>query len=234
MAAAEQDIRCPERGLNELAAQVQAGDVDAFRSIVERCNQRLFRIARGVLSSDADAEDAVQDAYVSAFRKIHSFRGTAAFSTWLTRIVLNVCYQRLRRQKSRHAVSNVESLVAWSALRPDPTRYSMEDPVADASRAQLRGVLEQAIDTLSADHRTVLILRDIEQVSTAEAAAVLNIDEATVRTRLFRARRMLRETLESTITATLPDAFYFMGVRCARLTSAVMERVRETSLTDSH
>lgn len=232
MALAQQDSVSTSCGLNELAARVQSGDAEAFRGIVERCNQRLFRVARGVLTSDADAEDALQDAYVLAFRKIHSFQGAAQLSTWLTRVVLNVCYQRVRRQKSHDRLSNVESLAAWSAIRSEQTKSSPEDPVAEASRAQLRHMLEQAMDTLSADHRTVLILRDIEQYSTAETAEALSIDEATVRTRLFRARRALREELENTIAATLPEAFSFLGERCARLTRAVMERVREESPTD--
>lgn len=218
--------------LNELARHVQAGHNAAFRYIVQRCNQRLFRVARGVLSSDADAEDALQDAYVLAYSKIQTFRGDAELSTWLTRIVLNSCYQRIRRQKHVAIGAQIDPFPTQHVWHESMVGGAMSDPAADASKAQLRDVLEDAISTLPAVYRSVFILRELEHYSTTETAEALGLEEATVRTRLFRARRALRTSLQTYVSAALPNTFQFLGVRCARLTDRVMARIEDAPFSN--
>jgi RNA polymerase sigma factor (sigma-70 family) len=209
---------------NALARRVQDGDREAFRHIIKRCNQRLFRVARGVVHSDQEAEDVVQEAYVDAFAKIAGFRGEAALLTWLTRIVLNEAYGRLRRRHPSVDIDQIEvaqmeagNVVAFPAA-------SVEPPAA-AARDQVRHLLEGAIDALPEPFRVVFILREIEECSVEETARTLDLKPETVKTRLFRARRLLRMALHDSLAATVADAFPFLGARCDRITNAVMARV---------
>jgi len=208
-----------------LAARVQGGDREAFRHIMKRCNQRLFRVARGVVHSDEEAEDVVQEAYVHAFEKIAGFRGEASLLTWLTRIVLNEAYGRLRQRHPSVAVEQIET------AQLDPGNViafpagPAADPPAAAAREQIRHLLEGAIDDLPEAFRVVFILREIEECSVEETAKALDLRPETVKTRLFRARRLLRVALHDSLAATLGDAFPFLGSRCDRITEAVMARV---------
>ena len=208
-----------------LARLVQGGDREAFRHVMKRCNQRLFRVARAVVHSDAEAEDVVQEAYVDAYEKIGTFRGDAALLTWLTRIVLNEAYGRLR---NRHANVDVEQI---EAAQMDPGNViafpsmSSVDPAAALARDQVRRLLEQAIDALPEPFRVVYILREIEECSVEDTALALDLKPETVKTRLFRARRQLREALHDQLASTLGDAFPFLGARCDRITDAVMGRI---------
>lgn len=210
----------------ELVARAQQGECEAFRHLMQRNNQRLFRVARGVVRDDAEAEDVVQEAYVLAFARLSTFRGDAALSTWLTRIVLNEAYARLRRQRPS---VDIEALAQCAPgdhrVVAFPSRFGSEDPAAAASRAQVRRLLEDAIDALPEAFRIVFVMRDVEGCSVEETASLLDIRPETVKTRLHRARRMLRGALQDSLAATLGDAFPFLGPRCARTTEAVLVRL---------
>lgn len=200
----------------------------AFRHIMQRCNQRLFRVARSVLRDDFEAEDVVQEAYMRAFAAIESFRGEASVLTWLTRIVLNEAHGRIRKRRDtvdldRADLDHVARSDSGDArVLPFPSKFGSEDPAASAARAQIRHLIEHAIDELPEPFRTVFILREIEGCTVEETAATLAIRAETVKTRLHRARRHLRGTLAGTLASSLSDAFPFLGPRCARITDAVL------------
>lgn len=209
-----------------LVALVRRGDREAFRDIMRRCNQRLFRVARGVVNDDAEAEDVVQEAYVHAFEKLPTFRGDAALLTWLTRITLNEAHGRLRKRRLVVDVDQIEAAQMGSgSIVPFPARFGHEDPAAAAAREQARNVLEHAIDHLPEPFRIVFVMREIEDCTVEETASSLNLRAETVKTRLHRARRLLRAALRDTLSETLADAFPFLGTRCDRMTDAVMRRL---------
>lgn len=209
-----------------LVACVQAGEREAFRHIVQRCNQRMFRVVRGVLHADADAEDAVQEAYVRAYERLDTFRGESSLATWLTRIALNEAYGRLRRRRDTVDIEQDEVMLRASAQVVAFPGYALQaDPADAAARAQLRRLLEQAVDALPEAFRLVYVLREVEGCSVEETAAALGLREETVKTRLHRARRQLRAALHEQVATSLPDAFVFLGARCARMTEAVMARI---------
>lgn len=211
----------------ELVVHARRGHHDAFRQIMRRGNQRLFRIARGVLNDDAEAEDAVQEAWTLAFAKLDGFRGEASLLTWMTRIVLNECYGRLRRRRPTVGIEQIEAAQQHGDGRilMFPNRYGGEDPAADASRAQMRGLIERAIDALPEPFRVVFVMRDVEECSIEETASALAIRPETVKTRLHRARRLLRNALHDNLATALNDAFPFLGPRCDRMTETVLARL---------
>jgi RNA polymerase sigma-70 factor (ECF subfamily) len=207
-----------------LAERVAARDVRAFEELMRLHNRRLFRTARAILKSDADAEDAVQDAYIAAYRGIGAFRGDARLSTWLTRIVVNEAYGRLRKAARAQVValgSGVADEEQEAAMTASPT----EAPDLAAQRAELRRLLERHIDALPEQFRTVFMLRDVEELTVEEVASTLGIPEATVRTRAFRARALLRSALAHEIDVATVDAFGFAGERCDRIVASVLARV---------
>lgn len=220
-----QAIDYASRPLAELAVLTRRGHREAFRHIMQQCNQRLFRVARAVLNDDDEAQDALQDAYLSAYRHIGDFRGEAELTTWLTRIVLNECHRRLRRRHPVVSIDEVDAAQAESRVVTFPSRYGMDDPVISAHGSQVRELIEHAVAALPEAFRVVFVLRDVEECSVEETAAALGIRAETVKTRLFRARRQLREALRETLSTSLGDAFPFLGARCARLTDAVMQRI---------
>lgn len=211
-----------------LVVLVRAGQREAFRPIMQRYNQRLFRIARSVVGDDAEAEDVLQESWLRAYRKMDDFRGESALSTWLTSIVLNEARGRLRR---RHRMVGLEQIEVAQAdagqVLQFRSKFGSEDPAVSAARAQIRQLLEYAIDDLPEAFRTVYMMREVEEYSVEETARVLAIKPETVKTRLHRARRLLRTSLQDTLAATLGEAFPFMGRRCARLTAAVMARLQD-------
>ena len=209
-----------------LAGLAQAGHREAFRHIIQRCNQRLFRIARGVLNDDAEAEDVVQEAYAHAFEKLATFRGEASLLTWLTRIVLNEAHGRLRQRRPTVDIDQIEtSQTDGGQIVQFPSKFGNEDPAAGAARAQIRRLVENAIDELPESFRIVFVMREIEQCTVEETAATLELRAETVKTRLHRARRLLRTALQDTLAATLTDAFPFLGPRCNRMTEHVLARL---------
>jgi RNA polymerase sigma-70 factor (ECF subfamily) len=211
-----------------LAARVAARDAGAFQVLMRRHNQRLFRVARAILRSDHDAEDAVQEAYLSAYRAIGGFRGDAKLSTWLTRIVVNEAYGRLRKSGAAKVVALPEVQDMSDEDLVTPLSSPAEAPDAAASRAELRRLLERHIDGLPEQFRTAFVLREVEELSVEEAAAALGVPEATVRTRAHRARALLRTALAREIDVATLDAFGFAGERCDRIVTRVLARLDET------
>lgn len=225
--AADAAAALDERELVALARQGAAG---AFREVMRRNNQRLFRVARGVLRDDAEAEDAVQEAYVRAFQGLAGFRGEAGLSTWLTRITYNEALGRVRRRRATVDLGLVDAAAqtgegARILMFPRANQQSGADPEASLARGQLRRLLEEAIDALPGRFRVVLVARDVDGMSVEDTARMLGLRQITVRTRLHRARRLLRATLEARVGGPLRGAFSFDGPRCARLTEAVMARL---------
>jgi RNA polymerase sigma factor (sigma-70 family) len=209
-----------------LVVCVQGGDREAFRHVMTRSNQRLFRMARGVLNDDAEAEDAVQAAYVDAYAKLDTFRGEASLLTWLTRIVLNESYGRLRQRRPTVSVEQVEvAQVESGSIVAFPSRQ--DEPAASVARDQIRRLLEREIERLPEPFRLVFVMREIEECSVEETATALDLKPETVKTRLHRARRLLRTALHDSLASTLGDAFPFLGARCDRMTSAVMQKLAQ-------
>ncbi len=188
-------------------------------------NGRLFRVARAILKDDADAEDAVQDGYLDAYRHIDSFRGESQLGTWLVRIVANQALMRLRKQKRERVVVPFEPPTdrprrPAEAELPDQTG---ESPSAATLRSEIRRMLELRIDELPVAFRTVFTLREVEEMTVEETADALSIPAATVRSRLFRARALLREALARDLDMATGDVFGFAGARCDRIVARVLE-----------
>jgi RNA polymerase sigma-70 factor (ECF subfamily) len=208
-----------------LAARVAAREPDAFETLMRRHNRRLFRVARAILRSDPDAEDALQDAYLAAYRAIGRFRGEARLSTWLTRIVVNQAYARLRKAGAATVIALPEVPDMSLDTTAPPLHLPAEAPDHAALRAELRRLLERHIDALPEQFRTAFVLREVEELSVEEAAAALGVPEATVRTRAHRARALLRTALAHEIDVATVDAFAFAGERCDRIVRGVLERL---------
>jgi RNA polymerase sigma-70 factor (ECF subfamily) len=209
-----------------LAKLVAAGDRAAFEHLMRRYNRRLYRLARATLRDDAEAEEALQDAYLAAFRAIAQFRGEASLATWLSRLVLNECFARQRRGARRH---NIAPMVSTSVIA-DFERDTMDaaqssSPDQALMRTELRALLERKLDALPEAFRVVFVLRCVEELSVEETAQCLGIPEATVRSRHFRARSMLRESLAQEIDLAERDVFSFGGEHCDRIVSGVMARL---------
>jgi RNA polymerase sigma-70 factor (ECF subfamily) len=212
----------------ELAVRFRRGDTAAFRTLMQRYNQRLFRMARGVLGDSADAEDAVQEAYVLAFTHIDQFREAASLVTWLSRIVLNEAFRRLRQRKDMTALDDNDDSSGQARIAqvlPFPGAQGPSTPEEDAARAEIRRVLERAIDNLPDMFRVVFVLREIEQMSVEETATCLAIQTDTVKTRLHRARRLLGRSLRQQLSPNLTGVFPFAGERCSRIVTRVLERL---------
>lgn len=218
---------------DRLVEIARAGDSAVFRVIMQRHNRRLYRIARGVLGDDSEAEDVVQETYVSAFEHLSSFRGEASLATWLTRIALNEALGRKRKRRPTTQMSELEMLQEQGDTRVlmFPGTRADANPEADASRAEVRRMLERAVDELPEAFRIVFVMREIEQMSVAETAAQLAIPRETVKTRLHRARRLLRASLQETLGSALQDTYAFDGERCKRINLAVLRRLSESCKT---
>jgi RNA polymerase sigma-70 factor, ECF subfamily len=212
----------------ELVSLALAGNDLAFAQIMRRYNRLLFRTARSILKNDDDTQDALQDAYMRGWRALAGFRADARLSTWLVRIVVNEALGRLRGQGAQP--SHVVPINTAVATDGEPPEMHMpanpdEQPESSAMRTQLRQQIEARIDTLPDAFRTVFMLRGVEEMSVQEVAAALDIPEATVRSRFFRARGILREGLSRDVDMTLGDAFSFAGQRCDRMVENVLARM---------
>ena len=215
----------------ELAERAASGDDAAFECIMRRHNRLLFRTARSILKSDAEAEDALQEAYLRAWRALATYRCESKLSTWLVRIVMNEALGRLRRSSAQ--VIPLDT--AMESTDPD-TQASMHDdpeqrPEQAAMRAQVRRLMEARIDSLPEAFRTVFMLRAVQELSVEEVSAALQVPEATVRTRYFRARGLLREGLSRDVDLAIGEAFSFDGARCDRIVAAVLTRLDEDRTT---
>ena len=209
---------------DSLVRDVRRGSPTAFGAMMRRYNRRLYRTARAILKDDSLAEDALQEAYLAAFRHMDEFRGDAALGTWLTRIVVNQALQALRRtRRDRVVVPFEESDAQHEALNvadsPDTGPENM------LLRSQTRRLIERNIDALAEGYRTVFVLREVEDLTVEETAAALDIPAATVRTRLFRAKARLRESLAQQMDVATQDAFGFDGERCDRIVRTVLDRI---------
>ena len=200
-----------------VVARVRAGEAALFELIMRRYNQRLYRAARAILRDDHEAEDAIQEAYVQAYVHLGQFQGRAKLSSWLTRIAVNEALRRARRRARGEEVGQEMSHVA----------APIRGPEQEAVRAELRGALESAVDELPEAFRTTFVLRDVEELSTAETADCLGIPEETVKTRLHRARALLRQSLRAWLGAAAKEAFPFGFARCDRVVANVMARLAE-------
>jgi RNA polymerase sigma-70 factor, ECF subfamily len=215
----------------EIAARIAAGDRDALTKLMRRYNQRLFRTARSILKDDAEAEDAVQEGYLHAYQAMGQFRGGAKLSTWLVRIVANEALGRLRkRNRSAELIQLSGAAGPITEDRednmPDPSQELPEDA---AARAETRRLIESKLDALPDAFRAVFVLRAVEEMTVEEVAHALGIPAATVRTRYFRARSLLREALAREIDVSLENAYAFAGERCDRIVARVLERVEALS-----
>jgi RNA polymerase sigma factor (sigma-70 family) len=207
-----------------LAARIGRGDHGAFEALMRQHNGKLFRIARSIVRDDAEAEDALQDAYLDAYRHIGDFRGGSQLATWLTRIVINHALMRVRRQKRDRVVVPFGEPGAAPTPTPadDVADEQAESPPIAMLRAEIRQLIERRIDELPVAFRTVFVMRDVEDMSVQETAECLSIPAATVRTRLFRARALLRETLSRDLDTASIDVFNFLGDRCDRIVAKVL------------
>jgi RNA polymerase sigma-70 factor (ECF subfamily) len=207
-----------------LVARAARGEAAAIRALMQRYNRRLFRIARSILRDDENAEDALQSAYLSAFRSLSDFRAESSFATWLTRIVINEALGLARKRKPPLA-SNVEGqTLLGGEVIPFPAA-AVVDPERTMAQSEIQAAVERAIDELPEEFRTVLVARVLEEMSVEETAELLGLKAETVKTRLHRARRLLRSAVERQIGPVLLDAFPFAGRRCERLTARVLERL---------
>jgi RNA polymerase sigma factor (sigma-70 family) len=201
-----------------LVERAQQRDGAAFWLIIKRHNQRLYRVARAVLDDDTEAEDIVQETYIHAFAHLSEFRAEARLSTWLTRIALNEAVGRRRRRRPTVDLKVVEDM-------PAPFSPHKSDPEEATALAEIRRLLERAVDALPEHFRIVFVMRDVEEMSTEETAVLLGLRPQTVKTRLHRARRLLRETLQDKLATVFSDTFPFAGARCDRLAQFVLDRL---------
>jgi RNA polymerase sigma-70 factor (ECF subfamily) len=213
------------RSQHELLAAVKERDEAAVKSIIRQHNRMLFRLARSILPSDDESEDAVQAAYVRAFTSLDGFRGEAGFGTWLARIVLNEALGRARRERPKVPIDTFETATAAEII-PFPFAATSPDPERAMAQGQMRRILEQAIDELPTPFRMVVIARLVEELSVEETAEILGLRPATVKTRLHRARALLRRALEKEIGIALRDAFPFAGARCFNMAERVLADLR--------
>ena len=204
-----------------LVPRILAGESALFERIMRRHNQRVFRAARAIVKDDAEAEDVMQETYTRAFAHLSQFRGEAQLGTWLVRIAVHEAFARLRRRRRLAPLppdDDVETL-------PMPDRPMPIDPEREANNAELRRLLERAIDELPETYRTVFVLREVEGLSTATTAECLGVSEEVVKTRLSRARLGLRDQLYERAGAVASSAFTFGAERCDRIVAAVLPRL---------
>jgi len=213
-----------EAGDAELVRRARNRDEAAIRAVMQSNNRRLYRLARGILRNDSEAEDVVQATYVRAFTHLESFRGDSSLATWLARIAMNEALGRLRRQRPG---------VEWTSLPPGVLEAQViqfplsakSDPEKTMAQREIQQVVEHAIDDLPEAFRIVFITRVIEGMNVEETAEILGLKPGTVKTRLHRARAMLRDNIEKKIGPVVMEAFPFAGKRCERLTDAVLKRL---------
>ena len=212
-----------------LAARTADGDEAAFEILMRRHNTRLFRVARSILKDDAEAEDALQDAYLHAYRHMRDFRGSSQLGTWLTRIVINQALMSVRKQKRDRVLVSFDDRPGADDRERDMADRTSESPSDATLRGETRRLLERRIDELPLTFRTVFVMREVEEMTVEETAECLEIPAATVRTRLFRARALLREGLARDLDVATAGVFGFAGDRCDRIVAGVLTRLHASS-----
>jgi RNA polymerase sigma-70 factor (ECF subfamily) len=211
----------------QVVERVLAGDTSLFEVIMRRYNQRLYRAARAITRSDSEAEDVLQDAYVRAFQHLSQYRGQAAFGAWLTRIAVNEAIARLRLSKKFEPLEDSEGEVVHMSS-------SDRNPEQSAADSEARALLEQAVERLPDNYRIVYMLREVEELSTAETAEVLEASEENVKVRLHRARALLRKQLYANVGKNAREAFTFHAVRCDRVVRNVFARLQQLEMAAAH
>jgi RNA polymerase sigma-70 factor, ECF subfamily len=210
---------------SEIVRRVRGGDRALFEVLMRRHNQRIYRAARAIVKDETEVEDVMQQAYINAFLHLHQFEERAEFSTWLTRIALNEAFAR--RQKLRTLESVTANVDADRGAFMDTIRSPQPDPERQAYAQELRQVLEDAVDELPETYRAVFMLRDVEGLSTSETSAGLGLGEEAVKTRLHRARAMIRRAVSARVGAVAAGAFQFPATRCDRVVAAVLQRISQ-------
>ena len=208
----------------DLVARARARDETAIRSIIQANNRRLYRLARGILRNDSEAEDVVQETYVRAFTHLDSFRGDSSLATWLSRIAMNEALGRLRSQRPTTEWTSLPQGTIEAQIIQFPLA-AQTDPEKTMAQREIQNVVEHAIDELPEPFRLVFITRVVEGMNVEETAEILDLKPETVKTRLHRARALLRENVERKIGPVVMEAFPFAGRRCERLTEAVLKRL---------
>jgi RNA polymerase sigma-70 factor (ECF subfamily) len=203
----------------DVVERIKAGDTALYEILMRRYNQRLYRVARAILRDDAEAEDVMQDAYVRAYEHLHQFEGRAPFSAWLTRIAVHEALGRVRVRNRSQNLEDTDQNGELNMVEPSP------DPEQIASRMEVGRLLEEALLSLPEQYRTVVILRDVEELSTSETADALDITEENVKVRLHRGRTIVRGWLFARVGTNARSAFPFMGVRCDRVVNGVFARL---------
>lgn len=208
----------------ELVVAARSGSEAAVRELIRRLNPRLFRLARGIVGSDPEAEDVLQETYLATFTRLGGFRDEARFTTWITRIAINHALMRVRRVLPMEVLDTVtENEMSRILSFPNP---EAELPEAALGRTQLRQLLEEVISALPPDLRLPFVLKEAEGMSILEIARSLSLNPITVKTRLFRARRRLRGALEQRLTGGFDAVFPFGGARCAGMADRVVAKLR--------
>jgi RNA polymerase sigma-70 factor (ECF subfamily) len=222
-----QSQRAAAEGLNDedLVRLARERDEAAVRVITRRYNRRLFRIARSILRNDAEAEDVVQETYVRAFTGLDMFRGDAAFGTWITRIAMNEALGRLRRRRPTVDWEDYGANRNQAQIIHFPASAASSDPEKTMAQSEIRAVLEHAIDELPDAFRAVFVARIVERMSVEETAALFGLRSETVKTRLHRARGLLRAELDRQLGPALTTSFPFGGRRCERMTETIVHRI---------
>lgn len=200
----------------EVVTRVRGGEPALFELIMRRHNRRLFRLARAILGHDADAEDAVQEAYVKAYFRLNQFRGPQGFASWLCQIATHEALMRVRR-RPRAIFTSIDTM--------NEPQAPQSSPEAEVQEEQLHRLLEQALDALPEVYRSAFVLREVEQMSVAETAHCLGVEEATVKTRVHRARHFLQRNLTNEFSQALSGVYGFDGKRCDRLVAQVFARI---------
>lgn len=214
---------------SDIVQRVRAGEHALFEILMRRHNQRVYRAARAVVKDDAEVEDVMQQAYINAFTHLHQFEDRSEFSTWLTRIVLNEAFAR--RQKMQRTESLAIRAGDNSGALMEQMTSTQPDPERQAYAEELRRVLEHAVDELPESYRTVFVLRDVEGMSTSETGTGLGIGDEAVKTRLHRARAMMRRSVSARLGELAGSAFQFHAPRCDRVVAAVLESIQVGSPT---
>ena len=208
----------------EIARRVRAGETALYEILMRRYNQRLYRVARAILHNDAEAEDVMQDAYVRAYEHLDQFAGRAPFAAWLTRIAVHEALARLRLRNRSQPLEDVEGEAAVNIASSTP------DPEQNTGTTEVRALLEEAVLSLPENYRIVVMLRDVEEMTTAETAAALDLSEDNVKVRLHRGHGMVRNWLLERVGTHAREAFPFMGARCNSVVESVLRRLNARSV----
>jgi len=210
----------------EIVDRIRGGEIQLFEILMRRHNQRLYRVIRAVLPDEADVEDAMQQAYLQAFSRLSQFQQRSQFSTWLIRIALHEAFAR-RRKAAAVTATAFRDGEDGEETEMEKVTSTQPDPERQAYAEELRRLLESAVDSLPESYRTVFMMRDIEGLSTGETGEGLGLGEEAVKTRLHRARSMIRRRVAAQIGEIAPGAFLFHAPRCDRIVGGIMTTILE-------